>query len=1230
MSIFKDSFTDKVRDQLKVRGEAFLGRSSTDIIYINGRAAWVRMTSGVDINNSSELARQNVMQGGVLDRFGQINGYDKYDLRQGVGNNFNTKAYSGTTLGSNNLYGLRPMPGITGLDVQSKSAYGSIRTATVTFNCWDIKQLELFELLYMRPGFLSLIEWGWLPYLDNNHGLKNNVNFYDIFNSVKPLQTRLAEVYSNSEAHDGNYEAILGYVKNYEWSLRPDGGYDCRTEIISTGEILESLKVNYSTNFISAVNLEGGLLFAKEKNQDGISYIEPQYGKNMASLYENNIIAGIAGELIFYAYTLVGVDSIKYFQDEATYIAPPNGRAWVYIDDKSNVTGNPGHVMDMFFIDINGTAGGDDKKIKDNRLPGIHLDKQVYIDLDSFTKILTKWVMPHERTTDTPIVSISTKDRTYYKADKTAKADDLLCLSHPLQISVDPTVCLIKNTNFKNINNIKNSIFTPAGIISVLKGEEFITNLAKSTINRYATSGVFDDADNAKIFFNSYIASAESKKISKVRYGQILANAFEEYKYKNTPNEALTGEGSITYRILTTDKKTLIGAKFINEGKDLTTEGKDPTTANDLNVYYSSEITTVSRFSLINTLEENLGTSDTEAILGAQYRTYYTPAADISSAASNIVKTNITNFNLNNAPDLKVENLSFLDRLTKDYFTKQTPNGIFGNIGAIYVNLNNILLLSLDSGLEANDVKEKREINLYDFIKKLMNQVQGSIGSLNNFEIHADPADGIGRIIDVNYIDERNVDTAYDNAFTFLSKEATGPGTKFDGLFNNVRSYKITSQIFKEQSSIVAISAQNGGGIFGLDNETLVGFNYGITNRILPDIGPPASSLSYNDSEDQLKLVTTLSSALRSLNTFITDLGWIPGFEWVSQREFNLDNADKYKNSLRDLIMVYKALTRADASFKAIIPTIVSLELDGIGGLVIGHMFRLPQELLPAGYKGEEISGAKVGRKLGYIITKLGHRVSNSDWVTQIDAQTVILEDSDQPAFDLDTALKAAGEGAEVNISTGGEINIVSKSGVPYGIVKKETTDFSVIVKQVIDNLEGGYFHPNMLKDGRVMDNRYSTSGETMFGIDRKNSSTRITNSAAGKRFWSIIDRFNAVNNWSHRFIPPEPTRKELFDLATEAIKVDFNYLLNRFVKNPKVKQVIQSDGRLLFNFVYATYNGEGHFQTFAKLIEDKYTSGITSSDELTKIFVDARIQSKYDLIRQTGNKIAALVGIYA
>jgi len=33
---------------------------------------------------------------------------------------------------------------------------------------------------------------------------------------------------------------------------------------------------------------------------------------------------------------------------------------------------------------------------------------------------------------------------------------------------------------------------------------------------------------------------------------------------------------------------------------------------------------------------------------------------------------------------------------------------------------------------------------------------------------------------------------------------------------------------------------------------------------------------------------------------------------------------------------------------------------------------------------------------------------------------------------------------------------------------------FYNLSKVVIDKLEGGYFHPDMLKDGRVKDSRYS------------------------------------------------------------------------------------------------------------------------------------------------------------
>jgi hypothetical protein len=61
--------------------------------------------------------------------------------------------------------------------------------------------------------------------------------------------------------------------------------------------------------------------------------------------------------------------------------------------------------------------------------------------------------------------------------------------------------------------------------------------------------------------------------------------------------------------------------------------------------------------------------------------------------------------------------------------------------------------------------------------------------------------------------------------------------------------------------------------------------------------------------------------------------------------------------------------------------------MDGIGGLVIGHMFRLPENIMPRGYRGEN----GVGVKLGNAITGIGHTISNGDWVTKIDSLNIVM-----------------------------------------------------------------------------------------------------------------------------------------------------------------------------------------------------------------------------------------------
>ena len=140
-------------------------------------------------------------------------------------------------------YGIVPMPGITDANIRTKSAYGSLREAKINFKCHNQRQLEILELLYMRPGYPLLLEWGWTTYIDNDG---NNTSkfptikeFFDPYVSQELINKKIIQ---NKIDTGGNYDGMMGICKNFNYKARPDGGYDCITEITSTGEIIESLK----------------------------------------------------------------------------------------------------------------------------------------------------------------------------------------------------------------------------------------------------------------------------------------------------------------------------------------------------------------------------------------------------------------------------------------------------------------------------------------------------------------------------------------------------------------------------------------------------------------------------------------------------------------------------------------------------------------------------------------------------------------------------------------------------------------------------------------------------------------------------------------------------------------------------------------------------------------------------------------------------------------------------
>lgn len=242
-----------------------------------------------------ELAKNLVLFAGTSD------GSNLSNRKGGVGYGLNN------TYGflSDKEQGYRPMPGITNISATYKNN-GTLKQAQVNLKCFTRKQFEAIEAIYLRLGYTMLLEWGHSIYFDNK-GIKQNMSSLDIpnilfkqkeltlptkikgpkdFGSItldlrsfkindflkldknaqKSLATSLGKTVGelestltdpgyatklrialseNKKKTGGNYDAMLAKVQNFSWSLNDDLSYNITLDLISVGDIIDSLKMNF-------------------------------------------------------------------------------------------------------------------------------------------------------------------------------------------------------------------------------------------------------------------------------------------------------------------------------------------------------------------------------------------------------------------------------------------------------------------------------------------------------------------------------------------------------------------------------------------------------------------------------------------------------------------------------------------------------------------------------------------------------------------------------------------------------------------------------------------------------------------------------------------------------------------------------------------------------------------------------------------------------------------------
>jgi hypothetical protein len=288
MAIIGDSFVDYVKKQI-TRRQQVLGeydnRNIKNIKAFMTRTPWVRMVSSVDLTPGNE----NLPGSSVLSSIQNSGNYNINDilgdnlaknfiLFNGISNQQGgiINLYSGITGGPlsgrfggaygfgatddiQNERGFVPMPGITNVNFQYRND-GALAMATVQIKAFNRSQFQLIDVLFQRPGYTVLLEFGSTVYLDNDGNLQeanyDTLPFQHIFKTDQNMFKLHEVIAKEKKKWNGNYEGFFAKINKWNWKFNPDGSYDITVSLIGMGDVIESLKINVAIDKKSAEKID--------------------------------------------------------------------------------------------------------------------------------------------------------------------------------------------------------------------------------------------------------------------------------------------------------------------------------------------------------------------------------------------------------------------------------------------------------------------------------------------------------------------------------------------------------------------------------------------------------------------------------------------------------------------------------------------------------------------------------------------------------------------------------------------------------------------------------------------------------------------------------------------------------------------------------------------------------------------------------------------------------------
>jgi len=449
INLIGDPISDDAINQIVARAALQSSINQSDIsVNYKGKAhnAYVKLTSFVKIKDSEggkQLAAAVHDEGTELARkwslFNGVNTGNGHDYNFSLDSN----KLQGYGQGGVNELGVRPMPGIISVNVSPAGIAGSVRRATVKFRCHNLEQLNIMDILYFRFGFSMLLEWGHTMYATNTQDVTIGRTPIDIFGKEWTKEELHRELAKRRKESFGNYDGMVGLVTNYEWSLTPDGSYDCTLFLTGIGGVIESLKIN-GTDSIPTIN------YIKPLPAKGPITTDVSVGAMLAAsqVTTNNYDSAIAAAMTAFKTKILqaGMTTAAFRQVVASIFSSGLDLA----NKPDSIDGykkgfNAGH--------MSGDAKVDDFDL--NKIYTYHFQSfkgadgknvdMAYIPLGLLLAYLNNSCIAYEKK--------GGKSKPLFYID--FNSDTNYCFRVPDQFSVDPGVCLIDNIDNKNEGYLK-------------------------------------------------------------------------------------------------------------------------------------------------------------------------------------------------------------------------------------------------------------------------------------------------------------------------------------------------------------------------------------------------------------------------------------------------------------------------------------------------------------------------------------------------------------------------------------------------------------------------------------------------------------------------------------------------------------------------------------------------------------------------------------------------------